>query len=159
MFLRAHHRTKDGKRHTSFALVESLRTERGPRQRIVAQLGELSPDDQRRWRRTAIFHARHREDRQIPLFSDEPHPALPDDADVVRVRLGKVGWTNARAFGDVWLGLQLWRMLGLDEIVARHVPAGRETVSPASMVAIEVVTRLCVGQGLPTSEFALAEHG
>ncbi len=32
MFLRAYHRTKDGKRHTYFALVESRRTERGPRQ-------------------------------------------------------------------------------------------------------------------------------
>jgi hypothetical protein len=159
MFLRAHHRTKHGKRHTSFALVESIRTERGPRQHIVAQLGELQPDDQRRWQRTAIFHTRHRDDRQLPLFLDDEHTPLPNDPDVVRVRLGKVGWTNARAFGDVWLGLQLWRKLGLDQIVARHIPAGRETVPPASMVAIEVIARLCVSQGLPTSEFALAEQG
>jgi transposase len=159
MFLRAHHRTKDGKRHTRFALVESVRTERGPRQHIVAQLGELGPDDQHRWQRTAIFHTRHQDHRQLPLFLDDEHAPLPDDPDVVRVRLGKVGWTNARAFGDVWLGLQLWRMLGLDSIVARHVPTGRETVPPASMVAIEVIARLCVSQGLPTSEFALAEQG
>src|SRR5512137_2196569 len=84
---------------------------------------------------------------------------MPEDPDVVRVRLAKVGWTNARAFGDVWLGLQLWRMVGLDEIVARHLPVGRETVPPAAMVAIEVISRLCVGQGGETSEFALAEQG
>jgi len=41
MFLRAHHRTKDGKRHTYFTLVESKRTGRGPRQPIVAEVGEL----------------------------------------------------------------------------------------------------------------------
>lgn len=159
MFLRAYHRTKDGKQHTYFALVESLRTQRGPRQRIVAELGELSPDQQRRWQRTAIFHTRSDSGRQLPLFVDDEQAALPDDPDVVRIRLGKVGWTNARAFGDVWLGLQLWRMLGLDEIVDRHVPQGREEVPPASMVAIEVISRLCIGQGGPTSEFALAEHG
>ncbi len=70
-----------------------------------------------------------------------------------------MGWTNARAFGDVWLGLQLWTQLGLDRIVARHVKTGREKIPPATMVAIEVICRLCVGQGGPTSEFALAEHG
>ncbi len=48
MFLRTYHRTKDGKRHTYFALVESVRTGRGPRQRIIAHLGELSEDQQRR---------------------------------------------------------------------------------------------------------------
>ena len=154
MFLRAYHRTKDGKLHTCFALVESLRTERGPRQRIVAELGELSPDQQRRWQRTAIFHTRSESGRQLPLFLDDQQAPLPDDPDVVRIRLGKVGWTNARAFGDVWLGLQLWRMLKLDEIVGQHVPQGREDVSPASMVAIEVISRLCIGQGGPTSEFA-----
>lgn len=159
MFLRAHHRSKDGKRHTYFTLVESIRTKRGPRQRIVAELGELTPDDQRRWHRTAIFHTRHEDGRQLPLFLDEPAAPLPDDPDVVRIRLGKVGWTNARAFGDIWLGLQLWRMVGLDEIVSRHVPQGREDVPPATMVAIEVISRLCIAQGGPTSEFALAEHG
>ena len=158
MFLRAHHRTKNGKPHTYFSLVESIRTDRGPRQRIVAELGELSADDQRRWQRTAIFHAGHRDGKELPLFVDHPGP-LPNDPEVVRVRLDKVGWTNARDFGDVWLGLQLWRMLGLDQMVSRHLPTGRETVGPAAMVAIEVVSRLCVGQGGTTSEFALAEHG
>lgn len=160
MFLRAYHRTKNGKRHTYFALVESKRTVCGPRQHKVAELGELSVDEQRRWERTAIFHSRGGgEGRQLTLLPDDESVPLPDDPDVVRVRLGKVGWTNARAFGDVWLGLELWRQLGLDRIVARHIPAGRETVSPALCVAIEVISRLCVGQGGPTSEFGLAEHG
>ncbi len=74
-------------------------------------------------------------------------------------RLGKVGWTNARAFGDVWLGWRLWRKLGLDKIVDRHIQRGREMVPPATMVAIEVISRLCIGQGQETSEFGLAEQG
>ena len=47
MFLRRYQRTKEGKKHAYFALVESQRTERGPRQRLAAQLGELSEDQQR----------------------------------------------------------------------------------------------------------------
>ena len=58
-FLRQHHRTTDGKRHTYYSLVESVRTERGPRQRVIAERGDLTEDQQRRWQRTAIFHTRH----------------------------------------------------------------------------------------------------
>ena len=41
MFIRPHYRTKNGKRHAYWALMESYRTERGPRQRVVAYLGQL----------------------------------------------------------------------------------------------------------------------
>lgn len=156
MFLRRYRRTKDGKTHAYFAPVEAFGTDRGPRQRVVAQLGELSEDERRRWQRTAVFHTRERDAKQLHLFDD---PSAPVEADVVRVRLGKVGWADARAFGDVWLGLQLWQMLGLDRIIERHLPQGRETVPPASMVAIEVISRLCIGQGGETSELGLAETG
>jgi transposase len=154
MFLRRYTRTKDGKTHTYYALVESVRTEAGPRQHVVAYLGELNHDQERRWQRTVVFHNRQGEDRQRRLFPDADPVALPDDPEVVQVRLDSVGWTNPRRFGDVWLGLWLWKFLHLDEIVDRHVPQGKETVRPADIVAIEVINRLCA----PCSEFALAEH-
>jgi transposase len=154
MFLRRYHRTKDGKTHTYYALVESVRTEAGPRQRVVAYLGELNHDEQRRWQRTVVFHNRQGDGRQLRLFPDDEGVDLPDDPDVVRISLKSVGWANPRPFGDVWLGLWLWRHLNLDEIVERHVPHGKETISPADVVAIEVINRLCA----PCSEFALAEH-
>jgi len=157
MFLRRYQRKKSGKTHVYYALVESLRTEAGPRQHVVAHLGELNPQQQRRWERTLVFYNRQGEAEQLRLFphdGQEQHAALPDDPAVVRVRLDQVGWTNARAFGDVWLAWQLWRLLKLDEIVARHLPRGAHTVAPADVVAIEVINRLCA----PVSEFALAEH-
>jgi transposase len=154
MFLRRYHRTKDGKTHTYYALVESVRTEAGPRQRVVAHLGELNQDQERRWQRTVVFHNRQGEDRQLRLFPDDDQGDLPDDPDVVRISLKSVGWANPRRFGDVWLGLWLWRYLKLDEIVDRHVPQGKETIRPADIAAIEVINRLCA----PCSEFALAEH-
>jgi hypothetical protein len=42
MFLRPIYRDKDGKRHAYWALLESYRTARGPRNRVVAYLGALS---------------------------------------------------------------------------------------------------------------------
>jgi hypothetical protein len=154
MFLRAYRRSKDGKTHTYYALVESLRTEAGPRQHVVAYLGELNSAQERRWQRTVVFYNRQGEAQQLRLFPDDEDVPLPDDPDVARIRLSSVGWTNARRFGDVWLARWLWHYLGLDDIVARHVPQGKETVRPADMVAIEVINRLCQ----PCSEFALAEH-
>ena len=154
MFLRRYTRTKDGKQHTYYALVESVRTDAGPRQQVVAYLGELNHHQERRWQRTVVFHNRQGEGRQLRLFPDDDSVPLPDDPDVVRIRLDSVSWTNGRRFGDVWLARWLWHHLGLHEIVARHLPRGRQTVAPADVVAIEVINRLCA----PCSEFALAEH-
>ena len=154
MFLRPYKRIKDGKEHTYYALVESERTADGPRQRTVAYLGELNHDQERRWQRTVVFYNREGEAQQLRLFPDDEDLALPDDPDIVRIRLKRVGWTNARRFGDVWLAWQLWRLLHLDEIVQRHLPANKHSCRPADMVAIEVINRLCA----PCSEFALAEH-
>jgi transposase len=154
MFLRPYKRFKDGKEHTYYALVESQRTPDGPRQRTVAYLGELNHDQERRWQRTVVFYNRQGDAEQLRLFPDDEEVALPDDPDIVRIRLKQVGWANPRRFGDVWLAWQLWRLLHLDEIVQRHVPPNKHTCRPADIVAIEVINRLCA----PCSEFALAEH-
>lgn len=154
MFLRRYRRTKNGKQHFYYALVESVRTDAGPRQQVIAYLGELNHDQERRWQRTCVFYNREGDAQQLRLFPDDDDVPLPDDADVVRVRLSSVGWTNGRRFGDVWLARWLWHYVGLEDIVARHVPQGKETVRPADVIAIEVINRLCQ----PCSEFALAEH-
>src|SRR6476659_11115630 len=116
MFLRRYNRTKDGKTHTYYALVESLRTEAGPRQHVVAYLGELNHDQERRWQRTVVFHNRQGEDRQLRLFPDAETVSLPDDPDVVQIRLGSVGGIKFSQLGDVWLSLWLWKFLNLEEI-------------------------------------------
>jgi DDE family transposase len=156
MFLRRYTRTKNGKQHVYFALVESVRTDAGPRQQVVAHLGELNGAQERRWQRTVTFYNRHGEVHELRLFPDDDSgpDMMPDDANVVRVRLDSVGWNNGRRFGDVWLARWLWQLLELDQIVARHVPQDKETIAPADIVAIEVINRLCQ----PCSEFALAEH-
>src|SRR5204863_10182279 len=118
MFLRRYSRTKNGKTHVYFALVESRRTDAGPRQRVVAHLGELNHDQERRWQRTVVFYNRQGDAHALRLFPDDDTIPLPDDPNVVRVRLDQVGWSNGRRFGDVWLAHWLWQLLELDRIVA-----------------------------------------
>ena len=49
MFLKRLERRKNGKKHTYWALVESIRTERGSRHRVVAYLGELTKRERNGW--------------------------------------------------------------------------------------------------------------
>ena len=51
MFLRRYERCSDGRRRTYWALVESVRTGRGSRQRVVAYLGELKRSERNGWAR------------------------------------------------------------------------------------------------------------
>ena len=49
MLLRRYQRKKDGKVHSYWALVESYRTAKGSRQRVVSYLGELQAGEQNGW--------------------------------------------------------------------------------------------------------------
>src|SRR5271167_2244705 len=119
MFLRRYVRTKAGTKHTYFALVESVRTDAGPRQHVVAYLGELNADQERRWQRTVVFHNRQGEAQQLRLFPDDDDVSLPDDPDIVRVRVKDIRWSNPRHFGDIYLARWLWNLLDLDAIIDR----------------------------------------
>ena len=52
MFLRSHRRNKDGKEHSYWSLVETVRTADGPRQQTLCYLGELNGSAQARWLKT-----------------------------------------------------------------------------------------------------------
>ena len=53
MFLRRFQKRKNGKSHVYWALVETYRTAKGPRQRIVSYLGELKESEQSGWAQLA----------------------------------------------------------------------------------------------------------
>lgn len=155
MFLRRCERRKNGKRHTYWALVESFRTARGSRQRVVAYLGELKPSEESGWAKLGV-HLEGQDRRQRPQLSlfDPPHvPAPSTPAEEVRVRLSGVQLARLRDFGDVWLAWGLWRMLGLDELLDREIEAGREDVSWGAVAAILTIARFCE----PSSELHIEE--
>ena len=106
MFLRPKSRHKDGKAHYYWDLVESYRTERGPRQRVVSHLGNM---DDPAMREEILHAAEGRTPVQESLF-DEPLPEW------VEVNVRKVRTERPRRFGDVWLALELIKKLGLGEL-------------------------------------------
>jgi len=145
MYLRHTTVTKNGKSHTYWRLVRSVRTGNRVRQQTVAQLGEL--DAAGRVRARALAKAIVGVERQPGLF-DEPSPTEPVTVDLRRFRLER-----GRRFGDVWLGLLLWQALGLDTVLERWLPPGREEVPWAKMAAVLVLARFCE----PSSELHIAE--
>ena len=78
MFLRAHRREKDGKDHTYWSLVETVRTPDGPRQRTLCYLGELNDSAQARWLKTIEVFNEQGEAQQLKLFPSNVEPP-PDD--------------------------------------------------------------------------------
>jgi hypothetical protein len=154
MFLRRCERRKNGKRHTYWALVESYRTAQGSRQRVVSYVGELAKHEEPGWAKLG----RHLDGKQaarrpqLSLF-DPPRPVEPDEGQPVLVKLRGVRFERLRDFGDVWLAWGLWRMLGLDELLARQIEAGREEIPWGTVAAILAIARFCE----PASELHIEE--
>ena len=114
MFLKRLERRKSGKKHTYWALVQSVRTARGSRHRVVTYLGELKKSEQSGWAQLGRRLNGHAPP-QASLF-DPPHYDDPSDDEPVLVRLKGIRLERLRDFGDVWLALGLWRLLGLDTL-------------------------------------------
>ena len=148
MFLRRCERRRSGKGHTYWALVESVRTARGSRHRVVAYLGALTAGQEGGW--ATLGRRLDGKDRPPPTLFDPPRWDEPADDEPVVVNLKRVRLERVRAFGDVWLALGLWRLLGLDGLLARVMPAGREEVPWPVAAAIPVIGREQVTRGRAT---------
>ena len=152
MFLRRCRRRKNGKQHSYWALVESYRTARGSRQRVVAYLGELRPGEHNGW--VQLGRRLDKKARPPPSLFDPPAYDDPTDDEPVEVNLKGVRLERLRDFGDVWLAWGLWRLLGLDTRLAQHIADGREEVPWPVVAAILTIGRFCE----PSSELHIEDH-
>ncbi len=153
MFLRKFSTDKDGKRLDYWALVESVRTERGPRQRVVSYLGDMDEAG-----RLGIHHA---VEKDLPVQESLFDKTSPE---WVEVNVRKVRTERSRRFGDVWIALELIKKLGLSEMLERVMPeapgsadavAGRHPkISWAALANVLVISRFCE----PSSELHIAEQ-
>jgi len=170
MFIRPCYKKSNGKKLAYWALVESYRTANGPRQRVVAYLGQLKESHRQGVKQAAegknpsqgqgpfegqgqsqhgkseFVHAR--------LFSDNDfdHDAL--EPAWVEINANGVRVENEKSFGGPWLALQLVRLLGLDDFLKEHLPPGEEHVAWSLVSLILVICRLLN----PSSELHIAEH-
>jgi transposase len=154
MFLRAKMRKKDGKSHRYFSVVESRRVASNKTvQRTVLYLGEINDSQEDIWRKTLqVFDETQQRYTNLSLFpEDREIPAAATDS--IQVKLSEMELHRPRAFGNCWLGCELWKQLRLGEFweakLAEKVE--RETVSWAKVLQLLVVNRLID----PGSEFRL----
>jgi len=150
MFLRRNTKRKNGEGYECWTLVESIRTARGPRQRIVATIGKLPGLDREErigWDEIGrILSGKPRP--EAGLFSQPEEP--PSWA---TVNLSGVSVERLRSFGDVYLGILLWNRLGFAEFCKQQMPSGREEIPWSIMAAVLVLARFCA----PSSELQIAE--
>jgi transposase len=149
MFIRPCYRRKNGKRHAYWALVESFRTERGPRQRVVAYLGQLEETT-----RTGVKRAAENRSpspyQQLRLFDENDRP----EPQWVEVDTANVRVENEMDFGGTWLAMELIRRLQLDTFLETVLPRGNEEIPWARMALVLTICQLCN----PSSELHIAEH-
>src|SRR2546422_3681626 len=153
MFLRSNHRIKDGKDHTYWSLVETVRTPGGPRQRTLCYLGELNGSAQARWLKTIEVFNEQGEAEQLKLFPSHIEPP-EDDPQVARVLLNQVRLERTRQFGACYLGLELWKRLELDHFFEEAIDEAPADVPWSRIAALLTINRLCA----PGSELAVEQR-
>ena len=153
MFVRQYFKNEHGKRAADWALVESSRSQRGPRQRVVAWLGKLDEAGRLGVRHAAESSGAAREtsagvSRTSPLAVKSPQQ-FEFEGDVstteprwVEVNAAGVRVENLRHFGGPWLAMELIRQLKLDEFLDRVMPGGQETIAWSLSSLILVIARL-----------------
>ncbi|MGH7146155.1 MAG: IS1634 family transposase [Planctomycetota bacterium] len=152
MFLRSTTRTKNGKRHRYFSVVENRRlTTNKVTQRQVLYLGEINDSQQTAWRKSLeVFDEHRRCYDQLALFpADRPLP--PDAINALQVDLSQMQLRRPRAFGDAWLGCWLWQQLELDRFWEPRLNAHRGEVPWTQVLQVLSINRLIA----PGSEFRL----
>ena len=119
---------------------------------MLAYLGELNASTETTWRKAiSIFNGEGREE-QLELFPSDALE-LPSGERVVQVRLDGVRWERPRDFGDLFLAHHVWKLLGLDKLLAAEM-SGSDGDVPWEVVAFILCAARLIA---PSSELALGE--
>jgi len=132
-----------GRKRIYWELVESYRTERGPRQRVVAYLGSASKAEREALEASLQDYGWR---YQYQLFEEDLPPQW-EEIDTRNVRVERT-----RAFGGSWLALHIMDILGLPEFLWQSIPEGREDIRWSAMALVLVICGLCC----PSSELQIA---
>ena len=144
MFLRSTQRRKDGKEHRYFTVVESVRLPgaKHPVQKPLLYLGELNDRQHAAWSKALLVcDAATQQTQPLRLFPDDRTPP-PDPIPALQVRWQEYALRRPRPYGDCWLALELWRLLGLDTFWTEKLGWTREGTDWAKTLLVSVAYRL-----------------
>ena len=153
MFLRKKRSRVAGEAYEYWSLCESVRTARGPRQRVVACLGKLDVEEVRRggWEDIEALLAGETAPRARQMAFEEKAAAPAPRWE--KVDIGAVCVERVREFGSVYLPLALWHRLGLGKLLGELIEPGREAVDWPTVASVLVSARFCA----QASELGIAE--
>ena len=158
MYLKRHERTKDGKVHRYWSIVESYRLANGvSAKRQVLYLGEINDAQKAGWCRIIeAFESGAKGPRQIALFpSDRKAPSqLPQKVRSVNIDLSRFELHRARQWGACWLTLKLWELLELDRFFTPRLPPSRKGTQWYRILQLLVCNRFIA----PGSEWFVHRH-
>jgi len=130
MFLKRNRRKKDGETYEYWSLVETVRTAKGPRHRVVVSLGKapgLDRHTRRGWEDILDMldgvESRERSE-QMELGDDVTDEPPQSSAQWAQVDVTGISVERVRDFGGVFLALALWPRLGLHTFLDAFVEAG-----------------------------------
>jgi transposase len=154
MFIRPAKRKYKGKQYTNYVLVQSIRTPKGPRQKNICSLGDLSPRPRAEWLKLAHkvevalvgqgdwiagedpeveqIVQRVREQQRKQGRKERREALREKDGELVAVHTDRVSTELHREAGPVHVGYHFWKRMGIDEIL-------RETGFSEGAVALTCV--------------------
>jgi len=154
MYLRQIQRTKNGKEHSYWSILETRRLADGRvSQRHVLYLGEINDAQERAWARAIeVFPDEAGPPQTMALFPEERldatgHAGIP----ILRLRLKELSLHRPRQWGACWLALSLWHELGLDQVWSQRLKPSRKGTRWDLVLAVLTVYRLLA----PGSEWRL----
>lgn len=132
MFVRTTQRCYKDQSYTNYVLVESVRTAKGPRQKVVCSLGDLSPRPREQWLELARkveaalggqLELVAADDADVTEVVERARRGRPrrqrsPAADLISIHADRIRTEEHRTAGAVHVGVQYWGKLGLDEILA-----------------------------------------
>jgi len=153
MYLRRHRSGTGEQTYEYWTLVKSVRTACGPRQETIAALGKLPGLDEPvrvGWEEIEALLDGRIASKQLS-FGDSAKKQKPlwREVNVRDVRVERT-----REFGEVYLGLALWRRLQLHTLLGQLIESGKEEVPWELTACVLTVARFC-GQ---LSELGVAER-
>jgi transposase len=161
VYIRKTTKAHKGKTYANYLLVESIHTPNGPRQRTICSLGSLSPGPAEQWHSLALKVKDSLEGQlgfepvtgQIDTLVEKvqrggkSRPAASDR--ILTVDTDRVTTEEFREAGPVHVGHQIWRQLGLDEILSRAGLSDRACLLSETMTLNRLIS--------PLSELAMPD--
>ena len=153
--MKTHTRKKNGKYHEYYSIVEKRKVSGGRYvQKRVLHLGEISDCQKKAWQKSIQILNEENKPVYKSLFAVDEATQTYHDVDSIPVRLSTMKLSKPRAFGDCWLGCEIWDQLGLDTFWSERIDSGKSPVEFSKVLKLLAVNRLIK----PGSELYIHQH-